>query len=815
MATDLLGTEILGYRIVEFVAEGGMASVWKAKHIALDERYRAVKVLDPLLARDPSLVERFEREARTQARLEHPNIVAIENYAFDHLAILMEWIDGRSLDVLLRAAGGALPLDRAVRLMRQVLTALQFAHSRGVVHRDIKPGNVLVTWEDRVKLADFGIVRIMGGARNTQAGSFVGTAMYVSPEQVRGVDEADGRSDLYSLGVTLFELLAGRPPFEGEPGAASDFALRLAHVQSQPPDPREFQPKIPALVAAVVMKALEKDPAARYATADEMLQALETAARSSGQDPAARPAPAGPAAPRPSAARPPASAGVARPAAPSAAGGVRPAPVAAGGARPAAPVAPSGVRPAAPAAVGGARPAAPVAPSGVRPAAPAAVGGARPSAPGGVRPAAPAAVGGARPAAPAPVRTAASAPAGGPRPGTPVARTSAAAAWKDDDVTGAMDAPARAAASRLVPPIDDELERTVGVALPRDLATDESIAATRAVLAPSKVRAAPATGPHQTGLSGTLLRPAPATGAHQTGLSGTLLRPAPAAPRPAVQDATVEATRMFGGSGPAVPGARAVGSERPAGLAGTAAVSGLTGTAAASGPPRPAAHPAPPGPAPEWADAAAGEVPPIAIEAPAAPAVPDGSGADPEPAPEPESPEATPLPPGEAVMSRTKSFDPRNPPRRSDVGSAPGGPGDTVAFGHEPAAPASSPGQPEENEFPPGFEQAYAPNAYAPDAYAPDAYAPDAYAEDAYAEDAYAEDAYAEDAYAEDAYAEDEHAGYGYDEQAYAQGYARGYAQEYGPDPNHGLYVTLSIVVSVLLVVGMGVLIFLLFKLKQ
>ena len=284
MSDDLTGIEILGYRLVALLGEGGMGSVWRAEHSVLGI-VRAVKVLDPLLAREQEFVRRFEREARVQVSLSepvpHPNIVQVENFSGERLAILMEYVEGRTLSQLITEESGPIPLERALPLMRQILAALEHAHGQQepVIHRDIKPSNIMVTPAGTVKVMDFGIAKAMRGAQLTRTGTTLGTAAYMSPEQIKTPGQVDERSDIYSLGVTIYEMLAGRPPFMASPNTDADYVLKEAHVHQTPPDPRSFYPNIPEGVVRVALRALHKEPGARQSCVGELLAGLEGAAR--------------------------------------------------------------------------------------------------------------------------------------------------------------------------------------------------------------------------------------------------------------------------------------------------------------------------------------------------------------------------------------------------------------------------------------------------------------------------------------------------------------------------------------------------------
>jgi eukaryotic-like serine/threonine-protein kinase len=261
------------YRIVRKLGAGGMANVYLAEDQELGRRV-AIKILNDRHANDDQFVERFRREAKNAAALSHPNIVSIydRGEAEGTYYIAMEYLEGRSLKELIVGRGPA-PIAVAIEYARQILAALRFAHRHGIVHRDIKPHNVLVDGEGRVKVTDFGIARA-GTSQMTEAGSIVGTAQYLSPEQARGA-AVDQRSDLYSLGVVLYELLTGEAPFEGE--TAVEIAMR--HLSQVPEPPSALRPEVPRELDLVVTRALAKDPEDRYQSADEMEADLERVTR--------------------------------------------------------------------------------------------------------------------------------------------------------------------------------------------------------------------------------------------------------------------------------------------------------------------------------------------------------------------------------------------------------------------------------------------------------------------------------------------------------------------------------------------------------
>ena len=244
-----------------------MAEVFLARDQLLD-RPVAIKRLSAEHSHDPSFVERFRREAQAAAKLNHPNIVGVYDYFEEggEYFIVQEYIDGRSLAELLRAEGRLHP-DRAADIAADIAAGLGAAHREGMVHRDVKAGNVLVATDGQVKVADFGIARVFAGGDSelTQAGTVMGTATYFSPEQAQG-KPVDPRSDLYSLGVVLYEMLTGSPPFTGD----EPVAIAYAHVHQVPPRVREVDPELPPEIDAITMKLLAKDPARRYPSADDL-----------------------------------------------------------------------------------------------------------------------------------------------------------------------------------------------------------------------------------------------------------------------------------------------------------------------------------------------------------------------------------------------------------------------------------------------------------------------------------------------------------------------------------------------------------------
>jgi eukaryotic-like serine/threonine-protein kinase len=268
------------YRIMRKLGTGGMANVYLAEDQELGRRV-AIKILDDRHAGDDQFIERFRREAKNAASLSHPNIVSIydRGEAEGTYYIAMEYLDGRSLKELIVSRGPA-PVNIAVDYARQILAALRFAHRHGIVHRDIKPHNVLVDAEGRLKVTDFGIARA-GASQMTEAGSIIGTAQYLSPEQARGAP-VDQTSDLYSVGVVLYELLTGGVPFTGD----TPVEIAMKHLSSVPDPPSAKRGDIPRDLDLVVLRALAKDPAERYQSAEEMDEDLARVARGAAVSPA-------------------------------------------------------------------------------------------------------------------------------------------------------------------------------------------------------------------------------------------------------------------------------------------------------------------------------------------------------------------------------------------------------------------------------------------------------------------------------------------------------------------------------------------------
>lgn len=276
-AIDLVGHEVLGtYELLEVLGRGGMAVVYRGRHVLTDQTV-AVKVLPPELASNAEVKTRFIEEARTLARLEHPNIVLLHNFQEEggHLFLVMQFAEGETFDRIIERKGRVGAAD-VVQVGIETLRALQYAHEQQVIHRDIKPSNIIIRSDGTVKVMDFGIAKIVGSSKLTQTGQTMGTVRYMSPEQVRG-KTVDQRSDLYSLGVTLYEACAGRTPFDGD----THFEIMRKHL-SELPTPLGQLADIPEQLERAVMRALSKRSEERYQEASSFRAALEAVPVKSG-----------------------------------------------------------------------------------------------------------------------------------------------------------------------------------------------------------------------------------------------------------------------------------------------------------------------------------------------------------------------------------------------------------------------------------------------------------------------------------------------------------------------------------------------------
>jgi serine/threonine-protein kinase len=273
----MIGKEIGPYRIIEKIGQGGMGIVFKGLHVKLEQEV-AIKVLAPELSQDPSMRERFIKEAKIQAKISHPNVVNVLNYVEEgsDLFLVMEFLQGETLDNRLKRLGWC---PDAVNACISVLSALEFMHSRGIIHRDIKPGNIMFLDDGSVKVMDFGIAKVAGERGQTKTGMRVGTLWYMSPEQIKG-EEATVSSDLYSVGVTLYQMITGRVPFGGE----SEYMVMKAHLEEQPIPPWEINGTVSKEFGRIILKALAKDKKDRYQNARDFAADLRSASgRTAGE----------------------------------------------------------------------------------------------------------------------------------------------------------------------------------------------------------------------------------------------------------------------------------------------------------------------------------------------------------------------------------------------------------------------------------------------------------------------------------------------------------------------------------------------------
>ena len=280
------GENVGAYRVVEQLGSGGMATVYKAYHAALD-RYVALKVMHPAFKGDANFLARFQREARVVAKLEHPNIVPVYDFS-EHKGspyLVMRFVEGETLKA--RLEQGQLSLPEILDVIRPMGEALNYAHEQGVLHRDIKPSNVILSDDGRVFLTDFGLARIVqAGESSLTRDAMVGTPYYISPEQAIGKSELDARTDIYSFGVVLYELFTGRVPFQSD----TPFAVIHDHIYTPLPLPTSVNPNLPPALETVLLKALAKEPDDRYASALELVTAVEQVVTGVVAIPPARPA---------------------------------------------------------------------------------------------------------------------------------------------------------------------------------------------------------------------------------------------------------------------------------------------------------------------------------------------------------------------------------------------------------------------------------------------------------------------------------------------------------------------------------------------
>ncbi|MFH0887627.1 MAG: protein kinase [Planctomycetota bacterium] len=269
---DILTGKVFGAcRLIKKIGEGGMGVVYLAHHLALNKNV-AVKILPPSFAQEDERVKRFIREARSAAQLEHSNIVQIYNVAKqdDYYFIIMQYVDGESLAGKIRREG-KINLSEALRIVNDVAVALSVAHHKGIIHRDIKPENIMITKNDEIKLMDFGLARVLDVASHlSRTGDILGTPYYLSPEQAKGL-KVDGRADIYALGITLYYMISGKRPFDGD----STVSIILKHINEKPPPIREFNPEIPESVSLIINKMMEKDAMNRYQSTEELINDID------------------------------------------------------------------------------------------------------------------------------------------------------------------------------------------------------------------------------------------------------------------------------------------------------------------------------------------------------------------------------------------------------------------------------------------------------------------------------------------------------------------------------------------------------------
>lgn len=264
-----VGDTVGDYQVIRQVGAGGMGAVYEVRHV-ISDRKEAIKILLPDAEQNHDVTERFLREIRLQARLSHPSIAGLHN-AFRHngqLLMVMEYVEGESLDAALRRH--ALSIPEAVDITVHILSALAYAHSREVIHRDIKPANIMLLPDGHVKLLDFGIARPSADPRLTHSGAAIGSLHYMSPEQIRGLP-VDGRSDIYSMGVTLYEMVTGTRPFTGD----DPYSVMKAHMEQAPRRPDHLNPAVPLELSNVIGRALVKDASQRFQTAEEFSNHLQ------------------------------------------------------------------------------------------------------------------------------------------------------------------------------------------------------------------------------------------------------------------------------------------------------------------------------------------------------------------------------------------------------------------------------------------------------------------------------------------------------------------------------------------------------------
>jgi serine/threonine protein kinase len=273
--TDQVSNRVGDYEILEFLGAGGMGKVFKVRNV-ISDRVEAMKVLLPELTAQEELIKRFLHEIKLLATLEHPNIAALHTALTiqGQFVMVMEYVEGTTIGKQLEQ--GPIPVDKAVKYTQQVLSALSYAHAKDVIHRDIKPANMMLTPDGTIKLMDFGIARSSKESGMTMVGTTLGSLYYMSPEQVKG-EPIDGRSDLYALGISLYEMVTGHKPFE----TGTDYSIMAAHLKEPPKPPITYRPDLPPALNEIILVAVAKDPAQRFQTPDAMSRALGSVSGSS------------------------------------------------------------------------------------------------------------------------------------------------------------------------------------------------------------------------------------------------------------------------------------------------------------------------------------------------------------------------------------------------------------------------------------------------------------------------------------------------------------------------------------------------------
>lgn len=269
----MIGKRILNYEIKSLIGEGGMGAVYMAEHLQVNRKV-AIKVLHPKFLKNEEIKLRFKNEAATLSHLHHPNIVGLFDYLEDEtgLYLIVEYVDGVQLDDYISNTTGPMPEEKAIPLMKQILSAFAYAHEKGVIHRDIKPANIIITKTNEVKILDFGIARILGETNNmTKTGTQMGTVFYMSPEQVQG-KRADFRSDIYSLGVTFYQMLTGINPYQS---LTTEYEVYTKIVKEDLPPANQIYPGVSQYLVSILKFALEKDPDLRFQNCNEILKELE------------------------------------------------------------------------------------------------------------------------------------------------------------------------------------------------------------------------------------------------------------------------------------------------------------------------------------------------------------------------------------------------------------------------------------------------------------------------------------------------------------------------------------------------------------